>query len=139
VILAQGGRYGGYTLYLKDGHVTYEVNAFGNRTGIVLSSKPLTAGKAHIVVDFTPDDSQPNKQVVTGGVGQGVSTRSVGPGIAHLTINGEPAGETPIAIFGGYYYETLDIDSDLGTPMSENYASPFAFTAKLDTVRVEIQ
>ncbi|MGC9948383.1 MAG: arylsulfatase [Bryobacteraceae bacterium] len=139
VILAQGGRYGGYTLYVKDGHVTYEVNAFGNRTGIVVSSKPLAAGKAHIVVDFTPDDSQPGKQVVTGGVGQGVSTRAVGPGMARLSINGEPAGETPIAVFGGYYYETFDIGSDLGTPVSASYASPFAFNGKIDTVKVEIQ
>jgi arylsulfatase len=139
VVLAQGGRYGGYTLYVKDGHVTYEVNAFGNRTGIIVASKPLEAGKAHIVVDFTPDESQPGKQVVTGGVGQGVSTRAVGPGTAHLSINGEAAGEAPIATFGGYYYETFDIGSDLGTPVSASYASPFAFTGKIDTVKVDIQ
>jgi arylsulfatase A-like enzyme len=138
VILAQGGRYGGYTLYVKDGHVTYEVNAFGNRTGIIVSSKPLVAGKAHIVVDFMPD-SQPAKQVVTGGVGQGVTTRPVGPGVARLSINGEAAGETPVAIFGGFYYETLDVGSDLGTPVSANYASPFAFSGKIDTVKVDIE
>jgi hypothetical protein len=64
VILAQGGRYGGYTLYVKDGRVTYEVNAFGNRSGIIVSSKPLEAGKAHIVVDFVPDESKPSKEPV---------------------------------------------------------------------------
>jgi hypothetical protein len=63
----------------------------------------------------------------------------VGPGSAHLTINGEPAGDTPIAIFGGYYYETFDIGSDLGTPVSSNYASPFAFTGKIDTVKVDLE
>ena len=84
VILAQGGRYGGYTLYVKDGRVTYEVNAFGNRTGIIVSSKPLETGKMHIVVDFKPDDSQASKQVVTGGVGQGVTSRPVGPGYRPL-------------------------------------------------------
>jgi arylsulfatase A-like enzyme len=139
VILAQGGRYGGYTLYVKDGHVTYEVNAFGNRSGIIVSSKLLAAGKSHIVVDFMPDDSRLNKEVVTGGVGQGAQVRPVGPGSAHLTINGEPAGDTPIAIFGGYYYETFDIGSDLGTPVSSNYASPFAFTGKIDTVKVDLE
>jgi hypothetical protein len=92
VILAQGGRYGGFTLYVKDGHVVYEVNAFGNRSGMIVSSKPLEAGKAHIVVDFMPDKS-PNREPVTGGVGQGVQTRPAGPGIAHLSINGESAGE----------------------------------------------
>jgi arylsulfatase A-like enzyme len=138
VILAQGGRYGGFTLYVKDGRVVYEVNAFGNRSGMIVSSKPLEAGKAHIVVDFMPDNS-PNKEPVTGGVGQGIQTRPAGPGIAHLSINGEPAGEAPITVFGGYYYETFDIGSDLGTPVSSSYASPFAFSGKIDTVKVDIE
>jgi arylsulfatase len=139
VIVAQGGRYGGYTLYVKDGHVIYEVNAFGNRSGIIVSTKMLEAGKAHIVVDFTPDESRPTNQPVTGGVGQGAQVRAVGPGFAHLTINGQPAGETPVAIFGGYYYETFDIGSDLGTPVSSAYTSPFAFNGQLDTVKVDIR
>jgi arylsulfatase A-like enzyme len=138
VILAQGGRYGGFTLYVKDGRVVYEVNAFGNRSGMIVSTKPLEAGKAHIVVDFMPDKS-PNKEPVTGGVGQGVQTRPAGPGIAHLSINGEPAGEAPITVFGGYYYETFDVGSDLGTPVSASYASPFTFSGKIDTVKVDIQ
>jgi arylsulfatase len=99
VILAQGGRYGGYTLYVKDGRVTYEVNAFGNRSGIIVSSKPLEAGKAHIVVDFVPDESKPSKEPVPGGV----------------------------------------IGSDLGTPVSSSYASPFPFNGKIDAVRVDIR
>jgi arylsulfatase len=139
VIVAQGGRYGGYTLYVKDGRVTYEVNAFGNRSAIIVSSKPLAAGKAHIVVDFVPDESQASTQPITGGVGQGAQVRPVGPGFAHLSINGEPAGETPIPIFGGYYYETFDVGSDLGTPVSTAYASPFAFTGRIDTVKVDLQ
>ena len=139
VIVAQSGRYGGYTLYVKDGRVTYEVNAFGNRTGIIVSSKPLEAGKAHIVVDFEPDNSQTNKAVVTGGVGQGVTVRPVGPGIARLSVNGMSVGEAPITIFGGFYYETFDIGSDLGTPVSSNYASPFTFDGMIDTVKVDVQ
>ena len=71
VIVAQGGRYGGYTLYVKNSRVTYEVNAFGHRSAIIVSSAPLPAGKSHIEIDFTPDNSQTNQQVVTAGVGQG--------------------------------------------------------------------
>lgn len=29
VIVAEGGRYGGFTLYLKDGYLIYESNTFG--------------------------------------------------------------------------------------------------------------
>jgi hypothetical protein len=116
---------------VKDGRVVYEVNAFGNISGSIVSSQPLEAGKAEIVVDFVLDDTKLRKEMWPG--------RSVGPGVARLSINGKAAGETPVANFGGYYYETLDIGSDLGTPVSESYASPFAFNGKIDTVKVDIQ
>jgi len=51
VILAQGGIYGGYTLFVKDSRVGYEVNASGNRAGSLLSSEPLQNGKSQIVLD----------------------------------------------------------------------------------------
>jgi len=37
------------------------------------------------------------------------------------------------------YFETLDVGSDLGTPVSSDYASPFAFTGNIETVRVDVQ
>jgi arylsulfatase A-like enzyme len=131
VIVAQGGHYGGFTLYVKDGHVVYEVNAFGNSSGAIVSPLPLETGKAEIVVDFVPDQTKLRKEMWPG--------RSSSPGVAHLSINGKPAGETLVANFGGYYYETFDIGSDLGTPVSSNYASPFAFNGKIDTVKVDVQ
>jgi arylsulfatase A-like enzyme len=131
VILAQGGHYGGFTLFIKDSRVVYEVNAFGNSSGRLVSSQPLAAGKAEIVLDFIPDDTKLRKEMWPG--------RSVGPGVARLSINGRPAGEAPIANFGGYYYETFDVGSDLGTPVSSSYASPFAFNGKIDTVKVDLQ
>ena len=131
VILAQGGHYGGFTLYVKEGHVVYEVNAFGNISGSIVSSQPLEAGKAEIVVDFIPDATKLRKEMWPG--------RSVSPGVARLSINGKAAGETSVANFGGYYYETFDIGSDLGTAVSSGYASPFAFTGKIDTVKVDLE
>ena len=131
VILAQGGRYGGYSLFVKDGRVKYEVNAFGNPAGGIVSSDPLAVGRAHIVLDFTPDQGRLQKDPLPG--------RSMGPGVARLTVNGKPAGEAAIANFGGFYSETLDIGSDLGSPVSQEYASPFAFTGHIETVTLELQ
>jgi hypothetical protein len=133
VILAQGGRYGGFALFIKNGHVGYEVNASGNRAGGLLSTEPLETGKAQIVLDFTPD-----KVVAAGGLSLWLTS---GPGVARLSLNGKPAGETKIAGFGGYgfYFETLDVGSDLGTAVSSNYSGPFAFTGKIETVRVDVQ
>ncbi len=133
VILAQGGIYGGYSLFVKDGHVVYEVNASGNRAGTLVSSEPLKTGKSQIALDFTPE-----KVGMTSSLSLWLTG---GPALARLSIDGRPAGETKIASFGGYgfFYETLDVGSDLGTPVSSDYASPFAFTGMIDSVRVEVQ
>ena len=133
VILAQGGIYGGYTLFVKDGRVGYQVNASGNRAGGLWSADPLEAGKSEIVLDYTPDKV---------GLATGLSFfLTGGPGTARLSINTKPAGEAKIASFGGYglYFETLDVGSDLGTPVTSDYASPFAFTGKIETVKVDVQ
>jgi arylsulfatase len=36
-------------------------------------------------------------------------------------------------------YETLDIGADLGSPVSSEYAVPFAFTGTLARVQVELK
>jgi hypothetical protein len=130
VILAQGGVLGGYTLYIKDNRVVYEVNASGNRAGSISSAR-LSPGKAHIVVEFVPGKVTPRPGLIAG--------RSPSPGVAKLSVNDQPAGETQIAAFGVYYFETLDVGSDLGSPVSPGYASPFRFTGKIETVRVDLQ
>ena len=130
VILAQGGVLGGYTLYIKNGRVIYEVNASGNRAGSI-SSGPLEPGKAHIVLEFMPDSVETKPGLIT--------ARRPSPGVARLSVNGKPAGETKIAVFGVYYFETLDVGSDLGSAVSPDYTSPFRFTGKIDTVKVDLQ
>jgi arylsulfatase len=131
VILAQGSRNGGYTLFVKDGKVAYEVNAFGNVAGAIVSPTVLPPGKSQIVVDFKPEKTLGRDKIVLWSMG--------GPAVASLSINGKPAGETRIANFGGYYRETLDIGKDLGTAVSASYASPFVFTGHIQTVRVDVQ
>jgi arylsulfatase A-like enzyme len=131
VILAQGGRMGGFSLFMKDGFVQYAVNAFGNNTGTIVSSARLTPGKASIVLEFKPDESHLQRDP-----GQ---TRSIGPGIAKLSINGISAGESAISSFTGGGGETFDVGADLGSPVSSQYVSPFAFTGKIDFVKVDLE
>jgi arylsulfatase len=131
VIIAQGGVLGGFTLFVKNGHVAYEVNASGNRAGSIISSETLQPGTAHIVLEFTPDavESKPGL----------VNARRSTPGNAKLFVNGKPAGEARILAFGVPYFETLDVGSDLGSPVSPDYASPFRFTGKIETVKVDLK
>jgi Sulfatase len=128
VILAQGSRYGGFTLYMQGGHVIYEVNAFGNRSGRLVSQNPLRPGKAHIVLKVVaePDTSSPGSLPK--------------PGSAQLTVNGTDQGKASFTnINGSSYTETLDVGSDLGSAVSSAYRNPNRFTGKIDQVTVQLQ
>ena len=55
VILCQGGRFGGWSLYVKDGKPAYTYNFVGLQEYTVNSSAPLAPGKATIKLDFAYD------------------------------------------------------------------------------------
>jgi hypothetical protein len=125
VILTQGSRYGGFTLYVKDGHVVYEVNAFGNRAGRLVSQGRLQPGPAHVVLTVDPDAT---------------ASGQVRPGTAQLTINGVPQGTAEFAnLNGASYTETLDVGSDLGSPVSSAYASSDTFTGTIQHITVQLR
>jgi arylsulfatase len=131
VIVAQGGRQGGFTLYIKQGRVTYETSSFGYMSGSLVSSEPLAAGKASIVLEVTPAGREQ-------AAGQfNLALRPPVPVTARLTVNGKPAGESRLASYGGAG-DTLDIGSDLVSPVSTKYASPFTFTGKIDNVTIDL-
>src|SRR5262249_57081802 len=52
VILAQSGRFGGWSLYLKDGKPTYTYNFLGIKSYRVAAAKAVPAGKATIRYAF---------------------------------------------------------------------------------------
>jgi hypothetical protein len=56
---------------------------------------------------------------------------------ARLQVNGKPAGEAQFVGFSGG--DILDIGSDLVSPVSPKYTSPFAFTGKIDAVTIDLQ
>jgi arylsulfatase A-like enzyme len=130
VIIAQGSRYGGFTLFVKNNHVVYEVNAFGNRTGSLVSQAALKPGKTHIKLDVEPGTA------LNGSKGDPASK----PGTALLTINNVIQGKANFSnINGTSYTETLDVGSDLGSPVSSTYQSPNRFTGKIDQVTIELK
>ena len=76
VIVAQGGRFGGWSLYVKDGKPTYQLQFPRAERFTVASDKPLAPGKATIRFDFAYDGGGPGK----GGLGS-------------LFVNGDKVGE----------------------------------------------
>ena len=55
VIIAQAGRFGGWSLYLKDGKPTYSYNVLGLKRFDIAAKKPLPAGKDTIRYEFAYD------------------------------------------------------------------------------------
>jgi arylsulfatase len=133
VIVAQGSRYGGFTLFVKDGHVVYEVNAFGNRAGQLVSQAVLKPGKAHIVLDVVPAGGEPPKPAL-------LAIPPPRPGEASLSVNGVEQGKASFTnLNGSSYTETLDVGSDLGSPVSTSYQVPNRFTGKIDEVTIQLK
>jgi arylsulfatase len=126
VIIAQAGRFGGWSLYFKDGKPTYCYNFLGMERYIVAAAEPLAAGKATIKFDFAYDG---------GGRGKG--------GTATILVNGAKAAEGRIKQTQANFFsadETTDVGIDDATPVSDEYKErDNAFTGKIDKVVVELK
>jgi len=126
VILAQAGRFGGWSLYLKDGKPTYCYNFLGLEEYKVSASQAVAAGKATIRMNFDYDG---------GGIGKG--------GTAAILINGETVASgrierTQAAIFSAD--ETAAVGVDDATPVTTDYKErDNAFTGKILNVTVEVK
>jgi arylsulfatase len=127
VILAQGGRFGGWSVYLKDGKPAYTYNWVGLERFTVAAPEPLPPGKATIVLDFAYDG---------GGRGQGAT--------ATLTINGKRVAEGRIAKTNAYVFsldEGADVGVDEDTPVTEVYQAGVRsrFTGTIDRVTLQVR
>jgi len=128
VILAQGGRFGGWSLYLKDGKPAYTYNYLGLSQYTVAADEGIPAGPATVVLDFDYDG---------GGLGKG--------GKATLFVNGTPVAEgriekTQPLIFSAD--ETADLGLDNQTPVVEGIGigrEETRFTGKIKKVTVAVE
>lgn len=127
VIVAHGGRHGGYTLYIKDGRVMYETSAYGHVDGSLVSSEMLTPGKTKIEVEIKPAESA---QAGPSGFRRSFTM------MARLILNGKVVREVNLKMAPSG--DTLDIGSDLVSPVSTKYVCPFAFTGKIESVTIDL-
>jgi arylsulfatase A-like enzyme len=132
VIVAQGGRYGGFTLYVKSGALIYESNINTHRVGKIVSFEALPAGKVTVALEFAPDAPVPEQPAVS------FQPARLVPGLVTVSINGKTVGSGHIPGIGNNT-DTMDIGYDRGSPVSASYASPFAFTGTVESLRVELK
>ncbi|NLC70585.1 MAG: arylsulfatase [Desulfuromonadaceae bacterium] len=126
-LIVQGGRFGGWSLYVKDGVPAYDYNFLGLESTTVAGKAKLQPGKATIRFEFAYDG---------GGLGKG--------GMATLYVNDQKVEEgrierTQPMIFSAD--ETADVGIDLATPVvaSIGSGSRSRFTGKIHKVTVEVK
>jgi arylsulfatase A-like enzyme len=123
VVICQGGRFGGWTLYLNKGKPVYSYNWGGKESYTIESSKPLPKGNSKLRFEFT---------YAGNGRGKG--------GMGKVFIDGQEVAQGKIPntmanVFSAV--ETADVGIDLSTPVTENYREN-KFTGKIEGVTVEI-
>ena len=122
VLVAAGGATGGYALFVKDGKANYEYNSFGGNRYRIVSSEPLPPGGSAIRVEFDYERGGP-----------------VNGGKITMFLNGKNVGEkrvetTILSRFSAE--ESLDVGLDSGSPVSDQYPSPFKFSGKIERVEI---
>lgn len=126
VIVAQGGRFGGWSLYLKDGRPVYCYNFLGLHQYKISSPKALDAGNVTVRLDFAYDG---------GGLGKG--------GLATLFVNGVKVASGRVEQTQAFVFsadETAGVGEDDATPVSTDYKEgENAFTGKIDKVAIEVR
>jgi arylsulfatase len=125
VLIAQGGAFGGWTLYLIQGVPVYCYNLFGLQRFKVRGGKTIGSGEHQLRVEFAYDG---------GGLAKG--------GTATLFVDGEKVGEgrveqtQPLAFSAD---ETTDIGTDAATPVSDDYGShDSAFNGRVRWVQIDL-
>jgi arylsulfatase A-like enzyme len=127
VIFAQGGRFGGWSLYVKDGRPTYMYNWLGLEHYKIAASDPLPLGKSTIEVDFAYDG---------GGRGKG--------GMATMSVNGKKVAEGRIAKTIANVFsldEGADVGVDEDTSVSDDYAPGILsrFNGRIEKVTIDVK
>jgi hypothetical protein len=125
VIVAQGGAFGGWSLYVNEGRPAYCYNLFGLQRFKVYGEKPLPAREHQARMEFAYDG---------GGLGKG--------GEVTLHLDGEEVGHgrveaTVPMIFSGD--ETCDVGSDSATSVSDDHGPrDSAFTGDIRWVQLDL-
>ena len=124
VLLCHGGRFGGYTFFVKDQHLHYVYNFLGMEYYRMVSTDTIPSGAVNLEFQFEKDDIE--------GFGAG--------GHGSLFINGQKVGEGRIPRTIGVRYHLADDGFCCGyngqTPVTDDYATPYKFSGKLKQVTV---
>jgi arylsulfatase len=125
VLIAQGGAFGGWSLYLHEGRPKYCYNFFGVQRFAVEAGSPVPPGDHQIRMEFAYDG---------GGLAKG--------GDVTLYVDGQSVGEgrvehTQPLVFSAD--ETADVGNETGTTVSDDYdAESSRFTGTINWLQIDL-
>ncbi len=125
VMIAQGGAFGGWSLYAHEGRPAYCYNLFGLQRFKIYGDDVIPAGEHQVRMEFIYDG---------GGLGKG--------GTVTLYADGKPVGQgrvqgTQPMMFSAD--ETTDIGTDGSTPVSDDYGPKDSrFTGRVRWVQIDV-
>ena len=125
VIIHQGGKYGGWSLYAKAGKAKFAYNFLGLKLFTIEAEKPIPSGEHQVRMEFKYDG---------GGLGKG--------GNVTLYYDGQKVGEgrvdsTQPMVFSAD--ECLDIGRESGTNVTPDYKPETSkFTGKIKWVQIDL-
>lgn len=121
VLVTCGGRFAGFSLFMKDGRLHYVYNYFGRTQFEAVSNDPVPAGRSELKFVF-------KKGALLSAQGE-------------MYINGKSVATLlmPLTVPGAFSIsETFDVGRDTGTPIGDMYSLPFAFTGKIEDLTVSM-
>lgn len=125
VLITQGGEYGGWTLYCKEGKLKYCYNFFGIEHYITSSDAALPTGAHQLRMEFKYDG---------GGLAKG--------GDVSLYCDGKPIGKGRVEKTQPMGYsadEACDVGGDTGSPASPEYGNAGnSFTGTIEWVQLDV-
>jgi len=124
VVIAQGGRFGGWALYFKQDRATFVYNLLGMQEFVVAATEELGAGGHQVRAEFAYDG---------GGLAKG--------GDVTLFYDGAPVGAGRVGMTQPLIFsadETTDVGDDYGMPVSADYAGASRFNGRIDVVQIDV-
>jgi arylsulfatase A-like enzyme len=125
VIIAQGGRFGGWSVYAKEGRIKFSYNVLGLQEFATEAERQLPPGKHQVRVQFAYDG---------GGLGKG--------GDVTLFYDGEPAGAGRVGATQAMIFsadETTDVGYESGTSVTADYTPQTSrFTGAIHWVQIDL-
>ncbi len=125
VLIAQGGRFGGWALYAKAGRLRFVYNVLGLQEFITEAGAPVPEGTHQVRMEFLYDG---------GGLAKG--------GDVTLLHDGEPVGTGRVGATQPLVFsadETTDIGYESGTTVTPDYSTRDSrFTGRIHWVRIDL-